>query len=155
MRELFPVGGSTAVAELGNEEIVVFVGDPRHRRQCVHELGVLQVVAQQLVFDLDCSRLPIEEELPVGESAVPLIQRSQQAELVVVRNRHRVDDARGNMHDRAFTGSPDDDGESRASVVDDEAIVGFDLVSESVRLEGETGEVDRGGDDVGSHGTEL
>jgi hypothetical protein len=24
-----------------------------------------------------------------------------------------------------------------------------------VRLEGETGEVDRGGDDVGSHGTEL
>jgi hypothetical protein len=152
---LLPVGGSTTVAEFGNEEVVVFVGDPRHVGKCVHELGVLEVVAKKLVFNLDRSSVPVEEELPVRKCAVPLVEGSQQTELVVVRDRYRVYDARGNVHDGAFPRPSDQDGEARASVIDDEAIVGFDLIAESMRLESEPGEVDRGGDDIGSHGAEL
>ena len=45
----------------------MIVGESCDGRQGVHELGVLHVVAENLVLDVDLARAGVEEELPVRE----------------------------------------------------------------------------------------
>ena len=69
-----------------------------------------------------------KKNFPYGSVRFLSFSELQEAELVVVVELDRVQNARGDVHDRALARPSDEDGEARASVVDREPIVGLDLV---------------------------
>ena len=96
------VGCAPAVAELGDQQIVVVVGKATDRRQGVHELGVLKIVSEQLVFDMDLPGRLVEEELAVRQRPIPLVQRPEQTELQLVLDAELVEDGRRTLASRYF-----------------------------------------------------
>ena len=109
----------------------MIVGELRDGRQRVQEFLVLEMVAEQLVLDVDLATEPVEEELAVWDDAIPFVQPSQELEFGFVVEMDMVEDARGDHHHSALAHRLHRNDELGAAVLDFEPVVADRLVCEA------------------------
>lgn len=126
----------------------MIVGDLGDRRQRIQKLRVLEVVAEKFVLDRDLSTRTVEEELPVLQSSVPVVQSTQQDELALVVEYDLVENTGRDLHDGAVTDRLDGNRKSGAAVSDDKSVSCLGLVRDAFLLQREPRQFDGSRDGI-------